>query len=82
MTEREEKIAALKALIESTDKEFGIDRTYTVEHFQKEMEAATPEERRQILIKALDNFPDMEAPGVREDFLKWSDQLREIRTEG
>ena len=46
------------------------------------MEAATPEQRRQILIKALDNFPDMEYPGVREAFLKWSDQLREIRTEG
>ena len=29
MTEREQKLAALKALIESTDKEFGIDRTYS-----------------------------------------------------
>ena len=34
MTEREQKLAALKALIESTDKEFGIDRTYTIEHFR------------------------------------------------
>ena len=82
MTEREQKLAALKALIESTDKEFGIDRTYTVEQFQKEMEAATPEERRQILMEALDNFPDMEYPGVREAFLKWSDYLREIRARG
>ena len=82
MTEREQKLAALKALIESTDKEFGIDRTYTVEHFEKEMEAATPEQRRQILMEALDNFTDMEAPGVKEAFLKWSDYLREIRAEG
>ena len=51
MTERDEKIAALKALIESTDKEFGIDRTYTVEHFEKEMEAATPKQVVELLNK-------------------------------
>lgn len=75
---REEKIEALKDLIKSDDEKFGLDRNYTLDQFEADMENASPDQMEEFLMKAIDNF-DVSNPVVIETLQKYKEELLDIR---
>ena len=70
-----------KELEEHNAKMLGLDRSWTLEGFKKDIaQATTKEERFKILKKALDNI-DVRQPDALEEIRKWKEDLIEIKKE-
>lgn len=75
---REEKLSALKDLIEHSDRMLGLDSSYTLEQFESDMENASPNQMEGFLMKAVDNL-DVSNKDVLESLQKYKEELKDIK---